>query len=268
MDRNQSDYNDYSGNFQTHRSERYRHPEEDSSYRSGQSRGGYDSERYGDSYRQHDMDRPRNVANRSMNEDTYSTSRNFGNMGSYGGAQGFGTSRGGQHPLQQNDSSGYDYYSGMGSRGSYDTDNDRYGRGNDRGMRANEGNRDMYDRDSSRGYQGSSQGRYSSDRDDDYNTHSFGGGSRGNYMGSGYDRTSGGENRGMMGQGRSGMGTMYNRGRYQEGSRYNDPSGRGSFSRGGSSDSDYIQSSNQGRTFDRNYDRRDRSDRDTDRFYR
>ena len=108
------DYNQ--GNYRTKRSDRYRHPERDSQrYRfddyGDAAHGGYGNESYGGTFgnQGNEMAGSRNVANRGHH--TYSTSRNYGNMGSYGGAQGFGDYRGGRHP-QGGD---YNFYSGMGS---------------------------------------------------------------------------------------------------------------------------------------------------------
>lgn len=268
MNRNQSDRYGDTGNYQTPRSDRYRHPEQDNNYGS-QTRGGYGNQG-------NDRGNSRNVANHSMNEDTYSTSRNYGNMGSYGGAQGFGSERGGQHPSQRNDSSGYNFYSGMGSPdearqsnlSSPGNNSNRYGgrydsdsRGSDRGMSSNSGNRDLYGNDTSRRFEGSDQGRYDFDNDN-YNSHSYGGGSRGNYMGSGYDRDAQGRDNysGFRG---SRDGYAHSGGNGSTSERY----GMSGYF-GGSNDnseSDYIRSQNQNRTFDRNHDRRD-DNRDYDRY--
>jgi len=274
MNRNQSDRYSDAENSRTHRSERYRHPDEDNNYGS-RSRGG-------DGNQANDRGNPRNVANHSMNEDTYSTSRNYGNMGSYGGAQGFGSDRGGQHPAQRNDSSGYNYYSGMGSpdetrqrnlsspgsssnmyggRGSYDSDNRRYSRGSDRGMSSNSGNRDLFGNDTSRRFEGSDQGHYNFDNDN-YNSHSYGGDSRGNYMGSGYNRNAQGRDN-YSGFGSSGGGYMSGGSHGSTSDRY----GMSGYFEGnrGNAESDYIRSQNQNRTFDRNHDRRDRNNSNFDR---
>lgn len=227
-----SDFSNRSGRgdsreFHTHRSDRYRFPERDSSYHfddyGSSARGGYGNEGYSDTWgnQGNEMGGSRNVANRGFS--TYDTGRNFGNMGSYGGAQGFGDYRGGQHPQGSN----YNYYSGMGSRGEsdmgrerhrshgYESDYDSHGSGYN-----NEMGSSLYGSDTSRRFQGSDQGRYDFDRDN-YNqgSGSFRGSDRdrgssgygssgGGYMGSGYSRSS----RSDYGTGNYGSMGSYDRG--------------------------------------------------------
>lgn len=206
--------------FKTHRSERYRHPEQDSSYHfddyGSSARGGYGNESHTGTWgnQGNEMGGSRNTSNQGMS-DTYSTSRNYGNMGSYGGAQGFGDSRGGYSSQRER---GHEYDSGMGSRDNsgqgrrrsygYESDYDSHGSGY-----KYDSHPDLYGSDTSRRFQGSSgQGRYDFDRDNynqgsgsfrssdrdrnrgrDYRGSSSSsnyGGSQGSYMGSGYNRSS------------------------------------------------------------------------------
>ncbi|MBF9254537.1 hypothetical protein I2I11_14630 [Pontibacter sp. 172403-2] len=271
MNRNQSDRYGDTGHYQTHRSERYRHPEQDNNY-GYQSRGSYGNQG-------NNPDSSRHTANRSMN-DPYSTSRNYGSMGSYGGAQGFGTARGGQHPSQRNDSSGYNYFSGMGSpdearqsnlnspgynsnmysgRSNYNSGNSAYNRGSDRGMSSNSGNRNLYGNDTAHRFESNDLNRSGNDN---YGSHSYGGSSRGNYIDSGYDRDV--RNRDNY------SGFWGSRDGYAHGGDTGSTSERYGMSGyfGGSNnnpESDYIRSQNQTRTFDRNHDRRD-DNRDYDRY--
>jgi hypothetical protein len=194
------------GNFRTHRSERYRHPERDSNYDfddyGASARGGYGNESYGGTWgnQGNEMAGSRNVTNQDI-YGAYSTSRNYGNMGSYGGAQGFGTSRGGniaQRHYGAGDTN-YNFESGMGNpreaRNSgyspgghraygYQSDYDSHGSGMDDDDRSS----DLYGSDTSRRLQGSRRDRYDFNQDD-YNE-----GSR-SYRGSG--------NRGSSGYGSS-----------------------------------------------------------------
>lgn len=264
-----SNFNDRSeGNFETRRSERYRHPERDrhrfDDYGSP-ARGGYGNQ-------DNEIGGSRHVPNRGMNSDTYSTSRNYGNMGSYGGAQGFGSERGGyasQHPDESR--AGYNYYSGMGSPGQARRSNPNrstnYGGGSNyrsddhRGNRdfgRNRNDRDRYDSDPSGRYHRSDRGHYGFD-EDNYNAGSgayrgssrggYGspnyGGYEGNYMGSGYSRSSRGDY-----------------GSYGDSGYSNEPYGMSGYYSGGYGDrnqgwddnrssSHYFKSENRGRTFDR-----------------
>ncbi|GAA4437852.1 hypothetical protein GCM10023188_32530 [Pontibacter saemangeumensis] len=269
MNRNFSDRHD--GSFQTHRSERYRHPEQDR-YRFDDdrrtARGGYGNEG--------------NTGTWGNRGNEMGGSRNYGNMGSYGGAQGFGTSRGGyasQHPDESR--SGYNYYSGMGSAGQGTRDRggssgggyrseDRWG--SDRNRPASSGSsRDLYGSDTFRRFGGPGQGRYDFKRDDynagsnsyrgssgrgGYNSPNYGG-SEGNYMGSGYSRSSQQEyNSGNRGD--------YDSSGLYEGSgySYDQPYGMSGYYSGGYGDrtqgwgssrpgSNYFESENRGRTFNR-----------------
>ena len=283
-----SNFNDrYEGNFQTHRSERYRHPEQDR-YRfddyGSSARGGYGNEGNAGTWgnQGNEMGGSRRVPGRGWNSDTYSTSRNYGNMGSYGGAQGFGSERGGyssQHPDESR--TGYNYYSGMGSSGQarqsrgsnygesnyrsdyrrdvYSSDRDRYGSGSSGRYGRAYGGRHASDEDrynaGSEYYRGSSRGSYNSPN---Y------GGYEGNYMGSGYSRSS----RGDYGSGGSGSHGLYGGSGYSS-----EPYGMSGYYSGGYGDrnqgwndnlsgSNYFKSENRGRTFDR-----DRGD-DRGRSYR
>ena len=67
-------------------------------------------DQYGDVHDQHREDR-----GQADQRNTWGTSRNYGNMGSYGGAQGFGSSRGGYGHAQEN-RSGFDATSGHGQQ--------------------------------------------------------------------------------------------------------------------------------------------------------
>ncbi|MFD1186023.1 hypothetical protein [Pontibacter rugosus] len=209
-------------NYNTRRSDEYRHPEQNSNYRfddyGSSARGGYGNESHTGTWgnQGNEMGGSRNTSNQDQ-YGSYSTSRNYGNMGSYGGAQGFGSSRGGQH--QQG--SDYNFYSGRGSASGsrqgnidpyssdrsygYQSDYDSHGSGF-----RNDDQPDLYGSDTSRRFQGSSQDRYDFDADNynqgsgsyrsnqnadrggysnrGSNSSSNYGGSQGNYMGSGYSR--------------------------------------------------------------------------------
>ncbi|OKL38776.1 hypothetical protein [Pontibacter flavimaris] len=240
---NHYDRNENHG-YRTHRSERYRYPERDSSYRfddyGSSARGGYGNEGHSGTWgnQGNEMGGSRNTGN----QDTYSTSRNYGNMGSYGGAQGFGDYRGGRHPQ----GSDYNFYSGASSggersnRGSgprshgYESDYDSHG-----STFQNDSNSRLYGSDTSRRFQGSDQGRYDFDRgssnrgsgsfrgsDRDSNRGYSGyGGSEGGYMGSGYNRTT----RGDYGTGNYGSMGSYDRG--SSSMSYGEPYGAGDYSR-------------------------------------
>ncbi|WP_187262389.1 hypothetical protein [Pontibacter beigongshangensis] len=132
MNRNNSDYDQNRGHqahssFQTRRSEQYRHPEQHhKGYPQPHERfedygisaqGGYGNRgNFGDyDYQDDDMAGYRNESNQDV-YGTYSTSRNYGNMGSYGGAQGFGSSRGGYASQRRpSEDSGSAFDSGMSS---------------------------------------------------------------------------------------------------------------------------------------------------------
>lgn len=181
MNRNQNDRQDNSRGFQTHRSERYRHPESNNNYRfddyGSSARGGYGNEGNTGTWgnQGNEMGGSRNTANQDT-YGTYSTSRNYGNMGSYGGAQGFGTSRGGTIGQRHYGSADTDYNfdSGMGNPGeargsdyspagrrayAYESDNNSYDSGSNR------------DSDNNRYGSGSTRGQsnlYTSSRGNDY----------------------------------------------------------------------------------------------------
>lgn len=220
MDRyaSENDYGRHEGDFHTHRSERYRHPEHDSNYRfenyGSSARGGYGNEGDWDTWGNQGDERGgarRNYTDINITDrDTYSTSRNYGNMGSYGGAQGFGDIRGGHHdashPFDSGTGSSYssserDYhprgYSSFGNE-SYDRGGkhggDRYGYGSERYSRHDQG--DLYGHDLPRRFQSSGrQDRYDFERDNYYSSDY--GDDQGNYMGGGYHR----ETRSRYGEG-------------------------------------------------------------------
>ena len=200
------DYGRHEESFHTHRSERYRHPEGDSDYRfddyGSSARGGYGNEGNWDTWGNQGDDRA-GGRSRYTNinitaSDTFDTSRNYGNMGSYGGAQGFGDIRGGRHD------SGHPFDSGMGAsntgrgwerdsstRGYSSFGNESLDRGGhhreDYGRRGG-----LYGQDTSRRFEGRrGQDRYDFERDNYYSSNY--GDDQGNYMGSGYSRTSRGE---------------------------------------------------------------------------
>jgi hypothetical protein len=204
------DYGRQEEDFLTRRSERYRQPEGDMDYRyddyGSSARGGYGNEGDWDTWGNQGDDRTggrsRYTNINITDSDTFDTSRNYGNMGSYGGAQGFGDIRGGRHD------SGHPFDSGMDSsrmnrgwerdsstRGYSSFGNESLDRGGhhreDYGSRGYSGN-ELYGRDTSRRFQGNSgQSGYNVERDDYYSSNF--GDDQGNYMGSGYNRTSRGE---------------------------------------------------------------------------
>ncbi|MCC9135041.1 hypothetical protein ACFSKU_18890 [Pontibacter silvestris] len=300
MNRNDSDrYGNNKGRYQSRRSEQYRHPERDrgNDFRKGSdfsfddygssARGGYGNESYGGTFgnQGNEMGGSRNVSNYGLH-DTSSTSNNYGNMGSYGGAQGFGSSRAGLPSQRDYDSDvNYNFDSGMGSPRSArehhyspaghraygnERDSDQYnrGRGSDMGLSSNSNNRDLYGNDTSRRFQGSDQGRYDYNRDD-FDSPNYGG-SEGKYMGSGYDRHI---PRGQYGSRDGNYGSIggYDgrRDHYRYNERYREPYGvrndssEGYRYRSGSSDNDYIPSRNRNRSLDHDYKR----ERDFDRDY-
>ncbi|EJF09405.1 MULTISPECIES: hypothetical protein [Pontibacter] len=208
MNRHSSDrdHDRHEREFHTRRSERYRHPEQDSGYRfddyGSAAHGGYGNETYQDTWGNQGNERggSRNYSRRNITDnDTYSSSRNYGNMGSYGGAQGFGDSRGGRHD------SDHPFDSGMGSQRRYGSEgrgsmgNRGYreeGRDYSRHNRYGSDREDLYGNEVSRRFEGSSgQGRYDFERDDYYSSNY--GDDQGNYMGSGYNR----ETRSRYGEG-------------------------------------------------------------------
>ncbi|MEJ8800559.1 hypothetical protein [Pontibacter sp. H249] len=226
MNTNQPDQYGMGQGYRTRRSERYRHPEQDSGYRfddyGASARGGYGNESYGGTFgnQGNEMGGSRNVSGRG---EMYSTSRNFGNMGSYGGAQGYGSSRGG-YPSQRDEGSSslYHYESGMGSRSGPSSQERRsYGPSSNydshgSGYRHDDNPEDLYGSNVSRRFQGSDQGRYDFGRDrsqnrsgmndssnywdrDNFGSSSNYGGSEGSYMGSGYNRSTRGSSMGDYG---------------------------------------------------------------------
>ncbi|TXK26414.1 hypothetical protein FVR03_21880 [Pontibacter qinzhouensis] len=137
MNRFESDYDqnrqqEGEHHFQTRRSDRYRHPEQEQRnmphqqsrferytsqdekvYRNKSNFGTYD-------FRGDEMSGSGNSGSR------YGSSPNYGNMGSYGGAQGFGSSRGGYSaPRRHNDDWNHSFDSGRAQQHS----NDRSGSG-------------------------------------------------------------------------------------------------------------------------------------------
>ncbi|PKV76129.1 hypothetical protein [Pontibacter ramchanderi] len=200
--------------FHTHRSERYRHPEQDRGYRfddyGSAAHGGYGNESYQDTWGNQGNERggSRNYSRTNITDNnTYSTSRNYGNMGSYGGAQGFGDSRGGRHDSE------HPFDSGMGQRGRYSEERRDYNRHN----RYGSSREDLYGNEVSRRFEGrAGQERYDFERDDYYSSNY--GDDQGNYMGSGYHR----ESRSRYGEGDYGSsgylepGSSRNRERYRQ----------------------------------------------------
>ncbi|MBC5772991.1 hypothetical protein H8S95_02860 [Pontibacter sp. KCTC 32443] len=257
--------------YQTHRSERYRHPDQDmsssrsSDYRSSdrdRDRTSYSNEFYRSSQRRSPQDwDPQHVANRGLT--TYDTARNYGNMGSYGGAQGFGSERGGFSHHRSSDM-GSEFESGMGEsrysdrgrgqsasqgrRYGYQSDYDSHGQNSDN-YRYEDSSRSQHDNYTSRRRQDPDHSRPGYERGD-YNTRSFGG-DRGKYMGSGYERTPRsneyGATRGDYGSAGQYMGTRFG------GSSYDEPYGMSGYYRGGYGDTDYNSYARD--RDERNYDR-------------
>lgn len=275
MNYNQDRYNREA--FHTHRSERYRHPEQDSGrsgyepYRYSERESGrdrnrdridYSNEFYRSSQRRSPQDwNPEHVANHGLS--SYACARNYGNMGSYGGAQGFGSERGG-YPHHRSSDMGSQFESGMGEmrygnreRGStsqprhygYMSDYDSHGQSSDNYRYERGGRRQYGGGYSSRSFSGKGPARYNISRDE-YSTHSFGG-DRGSYMGSGYERASRGNAYGSTSgdYGTSGqyLGTRFG------GSSYDEPYGMSGYYRGGYGDTDYNSYARD--RDERNYDR-------------
>ncbi|MDX5423100.1 MAG: hypothetical protein LPK07_06870 [Hymenobacteraceae bacterium] len=218
------DYGQHESSFQTHRSERYRHPERDYGHRFDNygtpARGDYGNERSQRTWgsQRNEMGTSRRYEDIHVTPyDRFEQSHNYGNMGSYGGAQGFGDIRGGHHD------SGHPYDSGTGSSRRYSEgrslssgyggnrgESRNYGRSNQRqddyGRRSyyDADREDLYGREASRRFQGSREhDRYDFERDDYYSSNY--GDDQGNYMGSGYHRTS----RGKYGPGDYGSAGFY-----------------------------------------------------------
>jgi hypothetical protein len=197
MNRYQDDQGQHDREFHTHRSERYRHPEHDSGQRfenyGSSARGSYgDESNQGRRGSQgNEMGGSRRYTDINLTPyDRFEQSRNYGSMGSYGGAQGFGDTRGGHHD------SGHPFDSGTGSQRRY-SDEGRgsmgsrgyreEGRGYGKGRSHDSSSEDLYGHDTSRRFQGSDrQSSYDFERDDYYSSNY--GDDQGNYMGSGYQR--------------------------------------------------------------------------------
>jgi hypothetical protein len=247
MNRNDSDQygHDQNNGFHTHRSERYRHPE---------SSRGYHSDNYGSPMGgEYGQERSTRTWSSQVNEKPgYS---DYGSKSSYGSSTGYGSSeRNYPSQNQYKSDSFYHYDSGLGSqdRGGqdrgysseghrafgYQSDYDSHGSGF-----RNDSNPDLYGDNVSRRFQGSDQGSYHFDRDRDrqhragsqFDRSSSGrfgdsgmssqssgyDSSEGNYMGSGYSRTSNQD----YGSGNYGSMGSYDRG--SSDSSYRDTSGRG-----------------------------------------
>ena len=254
MNYNQNRYDADRDSYNTNRPERYRQPEQGTerntfdNYRSeGRGNVSYGNDFYRSSQRRSPQDwNPEHIANRGMS--TYDTARNYGNMGSYGGAQGFGSERGG-YPHHRTTDIGSEFESGMGEqhygnqnqgrrsdqnrRYGYQSDYDSHGQNSDnyRYERSNEG---LYDDYASRRYRDTGHRGAGYERDS-YTTHSFGG-DRGNYMGSGYERTARNTEYGAT-QGDYGKAGQY-MGRFSS-STYDEPYGMSGYYRGGYNDTDY-----------------------------
>lgn len=186
MNRYPENYGHRSEEFHTRRSERYRHPEQDSGHRfedyGSSARGDYGNESRRGSWGNQGSETGGSRRYTDINVtpyDRFEQSRNYGNMGSYGGAQGFGDIRGGRH----DDSHPYD--SGIGSqRRQGDEQRGLFG---DRNRRSSD-REDLYGHDTSRRFQGSDrQNRYDFERDDYFSSNY--GDDQGNYMG-GHQRES------------------------------------------------------------------------------
>ena len=244
MNRHESDYDQPYGGYRTRRSEEYRNPELHPGHHSGPydsaARGGYGNESNWDDYRNQGSQRndSRNFSRVNItDDDTYSTSRNYGNMGSYGGAQGFGDVRGGLSSQRHYDSdTHYNFDSGMGSprearehhyspagHPAYQSSSGsgQRSQGWVSSGRSSGSDRDLYGTTVNREFQGERQGQYDFGREE-FSSPSFGG-DRGQYMGSGYDRYTRGDygssdgNYGSIGRMESGSGTPYGMSGYYSG---------------------------------------------------
>jgi hypothetical protein len=199
MNSHESDYNQnrHQDGFQTHRSERYRHPERGTQQRfddyGSPARGGYGNESQQGTWgnQGNEMGGSRRYTDINVTPyDRFEQSRNYGNMGSYGGAQGFGDMRGGQHdsdhPFDSGTSQRRSYSNegrgSMGNRG-YREERRDYSRHN----RYGSNREDLYGHELSRRFEGQGgQERYDFERDDYFSSNY--GDDQGNYMGSGYNR--------------------------------------------------------------------------------
>ncbi|WP_242928779.1 hypothetical protein [Pontibacter vulgaris] len=238
MDRPQDQnlYENFSG-YHTHRSERFRHPESSSERNLPENYGNRNRGSWSDMSRSSDRFAQPHRESRQDIAGTYSTSYNYGNMGSYGGAQGFGDIRGGRPSQRHYDSDTHlNFDSGMGSPQharqegyapsghrsyGYQSDYDSHGMGSS----GKESQRESYSSDR---FQGSQQDR--SEFNTDRNRPSGYSQEQGNYMGSGYNRTTRSEPRGDYGS----------LGRY-ESNRYDEPYGMSGFYRGGYGPSGYSE---------------------------
>lgn len=185
MNRHPDDHEAHEGVFHTHRSERYRHPEQEHGNRfdehGASARSAYGNERSLRHYTDINV----------TPYDRFEQSRNYGSMGSYGGAQGFGDIRGGHHD------SNHPFDSGTGEQRRYGQQRQGpSGYREDREEHRNYGRsrgwdrdrEDLYGHEVSRRFQGSQgQQRYDFERDDYYSSNY--GDDQGNYMGSGYHRS-------------------------------------------------------------------------------
>ncbi|MEJ8757015.1 hypothetical protein WG947_08415 [Pontibacter sp. H259] len=252
MNYNESDrYNRQQRNYQPNRSEQYRQPgQRNRQYHfddyGDAAHGGYGNEGYSGTWGNQGNERggSRNVANRGLS--TYDTGRNYGNMGSYGGAQGFGSTRGG-FSNQRSSHAGSQFDSGHGrqayanqDRGydqprhyGYQSDYDSHGQ-NSENYRYNRSNRNIYSDYPTRRYQDTGHTRQGYERDN-YSTGGFGR-DRGNYMSSGYERnprrSEYGSTRGDYGSARQYIGRS-------SGSFSDEPYGMSGYYRGGYNDTDY-----------------------------
>ncbi len=263
-------------NYQTHRSDRYRHPERDD-YRfddyGSSARGGYGNESNTGTWgnQGNEMGGSRNTSRYNQDYNSFSNSPDYGRRDSYSGERGGYSAR---HPQESDrDDSGY---SRRGSSRSHfgDSDYDNYERLS-AGNRSHSyrDDRDLYGSESSRRFQGTDQGHYNFDQDDkryrggDYSD------SQGNYRGSGYRRSSQNE----YGSRRHDYGAQYPQDMYggsDSGDRNDQPYGMSGYYSGGYgdrnpgggfvssgsnySDKNYLESRNRVRTFDRdrNYSER------------
>ncbi len=219
MNRNQSDQYNRNEEFHTNRSDRYRHPERSSGYQfddyGTSARGGYGNESYGGTWgnQGNEMGGSRNFSDRdrgSMHRSNFPEDRGY-------------SSRNRDYSPQRSQGSNTLYHYESGSdRGSgrssgqrsfgYSSDYDSHGSG----YRHDSNPKDLYGSDVSRRFQGSDHDRYHIDRDrmqnrsrgmgdssNYWDRDNFGSSgydrSEGNYMGSGYERSSRGSRLGDYG---------------------------------------------------------------------
>ena len=187
---------------------------------------------------------------------TYDTARNYGNMGSYGGAQGFGSERGG-YPHHRAAGMGSEFESGMGEmrytdRGSAHREEQprRFGYLSDYDSHGQNTGSYQHDRgDRTRSYTSGRQQEHSNYEPENYRSYSYGG-DRGSYMGSGYERTPRSNEYGAT-RGDYGTTGQY-MGRYSS-NTYDEPYGMSGYYRGGYGDTDYNSYARD--RDERNYDR-------------